>query len=315
MRKLPADFEELKQDYIRIGSIILNDHSIPPQLVYGLDETSVQFVSQKSRTKCRKGEKKVRVAGIGEDKACITVPLCIKESGEVLPPQYIFTGKTNRCHPAQAPPSGYFTHTHSHWQTPFTLIEFLERIVLADRDRVVAERNLPETQHCLVKLDLHYSHFDEDVLNFMSTHRMMPLFVPAGCTDQLQECDTVLNKPFKQGVKAAFRDHLHHAFTEHVNAGHEPNLWAPKLTTGALKPFIVTFVEAGIACVKKDAFAETIKNAFNRDGHFQVMRSAEMYEASLQAVVPAVAGPLEPESEEDEEVAYVSDAEIDENEL
>jgi len=35
---------------------------------------------------------------------------------------------------------------------------------------------------------------------------ILPLYVPAKCTDLLQECDLVLNKPFKVALKAAFRD-------------------------------------------------------------------------------------------------------------
>ena len=38
---------------------------------------------------------------------------------------------------------------------------------------------------------------------------ILPLFVPAGCTDIKQEIDTVKNKPFKNAMKGAFRDYLH----------------------------------------------------------------------------------------------------------
>jgi hypothetical protein len=95
-------------------------------------------------------------------------------------------------------------------------------------------------------VDLHFTHKDKDVLNLMQQHNIYALFVPAGCTDIMQECDTVVNKPFKNGLKAAFRDHMHHLFDVHVENGGVPAEWRAKLTMGELKPFVTAFVEVGI---------------------------------------------------------------------
>ena len=40
-------------------------------------------------------------------------------------------------------------------------------------------------------------------------HKIAVVFVPARYTDVMQECETVVNKPFMSGLKAAFRDFIH----------------------------------------------------------------------------------------------------------
>jgi hypothetical protein len=46
----------------------------------------------------------------------------------------------------------------------------------------------------------------------LKENNIVVVFVPGRCTDEMQECDTVINKPFKNGIKAAFRDFLHNDF-------------------------------------------------------------------------------------------------------
>ena len=55
----------------------------------------------------------------------------------------------------------------------------------------------------ILKHDLHYSHTDAGVLQFMKDNRIASLFVPAKCTDKLQEFDVIINKPYKDGVRQA----------------------------------------------------------------------------------------------------------------
>ena len=274
MRGFPADFEAKKATYLRVGTSLIAEHNIPPDLVFGLDETSVQFVSNCKKTRAKKGVKKVRLLGIGEEKACITVTLCVTETGLVLPPQLIFCGKTARCHPKTPPSNGYYAHTESHWQTPASFIEYLAKIIIPARMQAVEARSLCNKQMAMVKLDLHYSHKDEKVLEFMRANYLVPLFVPAGCTDILQECDTVVNKVFKAGVKTGFKNFLHNQFSAHLASGGTATDWKPKLTSAHLKPYMRDFVGAGLLPLMEPTFRATISKAFAEDGCFEQMRSA-----------------------------------------
>ena len=175
-----------------------------------------------------------------------------------------------------------WSHSKSHWQTPSTFIEAIEAIeaiVVPYKNRIIAERNLPANQVTILKLDLHYSHLAPEVRAHCRIHNIALLYVPAGCTDLLQECDTtVLNKPFKAGVRAAFRDFLHNAFDAHITAvpARDPSMWRPLLTMGALKPHITGFVKAGVAGLRTEGMQQTIRTAFAKDGLFELIRSVDV---------------------------------------
>ena len=127
--------------------------------------------------KATKGAKRVRLLGVGYENPQITVTFTLKETGDVVGiHQLIFGGKTNRCQPqSPVPANTYYDHTMSHWQTPATYITYLEKVVIPDRKATIERLNLLQNQWAFVVHDLHY---------------------------------TVANKPFKVGIKAAFRDYL-----------------------------------------------------------------------------------------------------------
>ena len=120
MRIVPENFEDLQENFIKIGALIICEHNIPSELVYGTDETNVLLCQRSNKTRARKGSKRVRALAVGSEKAQITAMLaCVEATGEVLPPQLIFEGKTKKCLPlkgAQKPPDGWlYSFTESHW--------------------------------------------------------------------------------------------------------------------------------------------------------------------------------------------------------
>ena len=93
------------------------------------------------------------------------------------------------------------------------------------------------------------SHLDPSVLSFMKENHLLPLYVPACCTDVIQECDTtVANRPFKVAMKDAYRDYIHHIYTEWVaaNPNYRDLIFYPKLTMGVMKPQLPDFIAAGL---------------------------------------------------------------------
>ena len=96
MRILPANFEELKEAYIRIYSAAVHKYNIPRALNIGGDETNLLFVPRALFTYAFSGEERVSVIGVGQDKAQITSTIFAAETGHVLNTQMIFGGKTDR---------------------------------------------------------------------------------------------------------------------------------------------------------------------------------------------------------------------------
>ena len=196
MRILPANFEALEEAFVSVGAQMIHDYKVPPDLVYGQDETNAQFVSRPNRTRAELGAKRVRLLGVGVEKTQITVTFTMKETGHVVElHQLIFGGKTNRCEPQAVPPANtYYAHTDSHWQTPDSYTTYLKKVVIPDKDATIALLGLPVDQKAIVMHDLHYSHKDIKVLAFMKANNLLSLYIPAGCTDVMQTCDTVANK-------------------------------------------------------------------------------------------------------------------------
>ena len=304
MRILPANFDALEENYITVAIHMVHRHKIPPDLVYGQDETNAQFVSRPNKTRAAKGAKRVRLLGVGHEKPQITVTFALKETGDVVGlHQMIFGGKTKRCEPQKSSRlDTYYDHTESHWQTPPTYITFLMRVVVADKDATIARLGLPANQAALVIHDLHYSHKDATVLAFMKENNLLSLYIPAACTDVMQTCDTVANKPFKVGLKAAFRNFLHFEYESWKRDFPDVDSrgqWDPKFTVGTLKEMITGFVAVGMDALKTPAMKLCISEAFARDSRLAVIRSPER-EAMVALCSLSDEGPDLTEGEEPE---------------
>ena len=172
-----------------------------------------------------------------------------------------------------------------------TYLAWIEDVLVPYKNAKIAQLGLSLLQWTILKHDLHYTHKDPKVLARLAMHLIIPLFVPAKCTDELQECDTVVNKTFKAGVKAGFRDYLHELFTRHL--ARDPDSVAsfnPTLTMTVLRPHLITFVETGAAALKTPAFRETIKQAFLTHGCFEEICSAQRQDEEARIALLAAEG-------------------------
>jgi hypothetical protein len=69
----------------------------------------------------KKGIKRVEVAG-ASDKRLITAVFCGSATGDFLPVQVIYQGKTTSCHPKfEFPNNWHITHSPRHWSTEETM--------------------------------------------------------------------------------------------------------------------------------------------------------------------------------------------------
>ena len=119
----------------------------------------------------------------------------------------IFGGKTKRCHPNGGKPPFpqdiYNDQTISDWQTPETMIRYITKVLVPYRLETIIRIGLPVDQKMILILELHYSHKD----TYMGECNILPVYIPAGCTELHKVCDVVVNKPYKNGVIKAFVDY------------------------------------------------------------------------------------------------------------
>ena len=85
------------------------EHYIPKELIINLDQTPLPYVSPGKHTFDVKGVKTVPIKGI-DDKRQITATFAISMSGEFLPIQVIYEGKTKICLPKYTFPAILMSH-------------------------------------------------------------------------------------------------------------------------------------------------------------------------------------------------------------
>jgi len=72
----------------------------------------------------KKGRKRISISG-HNDKRQVTAVICGALTGEVLPIQLVYEGKTKRCHPPFDFPGDWsISHSPNHWSTEETMVEY-----------------------------------------------------------------------------------------------------------------------------------------------------------------------------------------------
>jgi len=118
----------------------------------------------------------------------------------------------------------------------------------------------------------------------MKSNNIATVHIPAGCTDSLQVCDTVINAPFKAGVRRGFQSLIGECYDNHVGNGELPGLFKMNLNVGYLKNYISDFVAQGIVAISGEDFKLTIKNAFKNHARLDEARLVSRYEIARKAI-------------------------------
>ena len=151
------------------------------------------------------GSTKVPIVGLG-DKRQITATVAVSMSGEMLPIQILYAGKTERCHPSYSFPSGFdIWHTPNHWANTNTTIRFINTIIVPYVTSVRERMELPVEHPAIVMFDAFRGHKGSEIEDLLKENHVLPVPIPSNCTDRLQPVDVSVNKPLK--------DHLRNNFT------------------------------------------------------------------------------------------------------
>ena len=184
-RKLPPDYPDLKLAYLKRIQDEVEAHDIPWDMVINWDQTGLKLVPVNSWTMAKPVGK--------EDKREITALLAVTASGTLLPPQLIYQGKTDGCHPKISFPADWnISHSDSHWCIETTMLEYTDKVIVP---YVVKERNrleLADDQPALAIFDVFAAHCRSSVLAKLQSNNIHKVFVPAGCTGELQPLDVGL---------------------------------------------------------------------------------------------------------------------------
>ncbi len=116
-----ARFEELQEEFLADikAAWLMND--VPPSLIFNWDQTAIKFVPTREWTMHRAKDRIIPIAS-SDDKWQITAVLDVTLTGEYIPPQLIYQGKTLRCHPKVSFPQKWdIWYSDNHWSTEDTM--------------------------------------------------------------------------------------------------------------------------------------------------------------------------------------------------
>lgn len=140
-----------------------------------------------------------------EDKREITPLLAVTASDTLLPPQLIYQGRNDSCHQQISFPADWnISHSDSHWSTETIMLEYIDKVIVP---YVVKKRNeleLAGDHPALAIFDVFAAHHCSSVLAKLQCNNIYQVFVPAGCTGELQPLDVGLNQDFKNLMNNSF---------------------------------------------------------------------------------------------------------------
>ena len=201
-----TNFEAVKEQFVLDVNAVVEMEDIPPELFFNWDQTGISVVPGSSWTMEVKGSKLVEIAGIS-DKRQITAVFCGAMTGEFLPPQLIYQGKTSACLPRYSfPDDSHVTCTPNHWSNEDKMKEYIELIIIPYVDRKCKELKLSSDQPALAIFDVFKGQQTEDVTKLLDENNIHVVSIPANCTDRLQPMDLSVNKSVKEYMQSKFRD-------------------------------------------------------------------------------------------------------------
>ena len=200
-----ARFEELQEEFLADikAEVLMND--IPPSLIFNWDQTALKFVPTGEWTMHRAKEKIISIAS-SDDKRQITAVLAITLTGEYLPPQLIYQGKTLRCHPKVSFPEEWdIWHSDNHWSNEDTMARYIKEIVVPFISQKREALKLDKTHPAVAICDCFKGQTIPGIQALLEEHNIISIHVPANCTDKLQPLDISINKPLKDEMKRRFQ--------------------------------------------------------------------------------------------------------------
>ena len=239
----------------------------------------------------------------------------MSEAGDALSPQIIFGGKSAKTFKnAGAVPNGWLvSYSDSHWQTKTTYIDYVSKIIVPHKNEVIRRLHLPNSQKMVLIHDLHFTHVSPELNEYLRDNGIVPVTVPATCTDELQVCDICVNKPFKMAAKRAFREYCHRQFNAHIAAGESAHTFQMVLGIGTMKPHLVSFVQRGLDALRSQDLRGTIRRTFQADSpgaRLAVARETNYINAARER--RRVAMPIEPiEPVQDDNSQNVIDSDVE----
>jgi hypothetical protein len=271
-KKLPTNFDELKLTFYGKIQSVVKDNNVHNKLIINFDQTGVNILPSSSYTMEKEGAKQVSIIGV-EDKRQITAVFAIDMDGNLLPPQLIYAGRTDKCHPKfQFPDEWEIDHTESHWSTAASMVRYAQRVLIP---YVCAQRlmlNLSETQVAVVIFDTYNAQRHNDELHKLLKDNFIEfIYVPAACTGELQplDADGGPNYLFKRLLKQEFSMWYSAQLMESLQLNNSSSTVSIPLSLTVLKPLHALWMVSAFNAMKRS----DLRQCWSNTGILQVIEA------------------------------------------
>ncbi|KAG9122254.1 hypothetical protein FRC07_001460 [Ceratobasidium sp. 392] len=225
-QKYPPNVDTvLLEAFLRMACAV-RDYSIPDCCIVNADQTQVVYSSGDHKTWTATGERQISVLGT-EEKRAFTLLVAAALSGDLLPFQAIYAGKSDRSVPGKDCPGwseahrlGFlleYSNTTTYWSTFETMCNWVTKVLAPYFESQRAKHGLPADQRCILQLDCWSVHRSTHFRDWMKENHpsILLMYVPGGCTGLFQACDVGIQRVLKIAIRnAAHAD----VVTETVNA-------------------------------------------------------------------------------------------------
>ena len=197
-------FDELKKLYLLEFNNVVEMDEIPSELVINWDQTGINYIPVGSWTMAEEGSKRVEMIG-KDDMRQLTALFACTMSGNFLPIQLVYQGKTDRSLPTFEFPSDWdVTCTTNHWCNECTMRRYIQRIILPYLDQKRKELKLSAEQPAVLILDNFKGQCTAELFKLLDSNNINVILIPANCTDRLQPLDINVNKAAKEFLRKQF---------------------------------------------------------------------------------------------------------------
>ena len=259
----PEHFEKLKEDFLLEIKSIVSIDEIPDELILNFDQTALNYVPVTPWTMEEEGAKRVEILA-KDDKRQITAVFCGSMTGDFLPLQLIYEGKTNRCLPQfDFPSAWHVTHSDNHWSNEITMKQYFEKIILPYVNEKRKELQLSSDHPALLIFDNFKAQTTSSILKLLDSHKLDIVLLPANCTDRLQPLDLSVNKSAKDFLRSQFQSW--YAKKLHAQLQEQSTEVIPiDLKLSAMKPLSAQWMESMFLYFKNNP--SIVRNGFKEAG-------------------------------------------------
>ena len=203
-----TDFEAVRDQFLFDIKTIVEMEEVPPGLVFNWDQTGITIFPGSAWTMELKGSRKVEIAGMS-DKRQITVVISGTMTGELMPFQVIYQGKTSGCLPhVNFPTDWHATFTPNRWSNEQKMKEYLELIIFPFVRLKHRELDLSAEHPALAIFEVFKGQQTADIRGMLEKENILIVPVPPNCTDRLQPMDLSVNKPVKNSCERSLRSSM-----------------------------------------------------------------------------------------------------------